>query len=77
MKYVAMDKVDYEIQDWYQGLRTQRLDLVGDYAGRELFLLDGDSLLLQCFGGPQIDFEGKTCYNLQAFLTLADLRVQE
>lgn len=37
---------------------ARRVDLVGDYAGKELFLLDGDSLLLKCFGDPQLDFNG-------------------
>ena len=37
---------------------TRRVDLVGDYAGKELFLLDGDSLLLKCFSDPQLDFDG-------------------
>ena len=37
---------------------ARRVDLVGDYAGKELFLLEGDSLLLKCFGGPQLDFDG-------------------
>lgn len=48
----------------------QTLDLVGDYAGNELFLLEGDSLLLQCFGDPKIEFEGKFCRNFQVFLPL-------
>lgn len=56
-----MKNMDTEIQGWYNGLRTQTLDLVGDYAGNELFLLEGDSLLLQCFGDPKIEFEGKLC----------------
>ena len=36
---------------------ARRVDLVGDYAGKELFLLDGDSLLLKCFSDPQLDFD--------------------
>ena len=37
---------------------ARRVDLVGDYAGKELFVLEGDSLLLKCFGDPQLDFDG-------------------
>ena len=33
-------------------------ELGGDYEGKELFLLEGDSLLLKCFGDPQLDFDG-------------------
>lgn len=65
-----MKDMDAEIQDWYKGLRMQRLDLVGDYAGNELFLLEGDSLLLQCFGDHKIKLKGKLCYNFQIFLPL-------
>jgi len=49
--------LDSEILDWYLGLRVRTLNLVGDYAGNERFLLEGDSLLLHCFGDPRIDFE--------------------
>lgn len=38
------------------------IDLVGDYAGKELFLIEGDSLLRECFEDERIDFDGKlTC----------------
>jgi hypothetical protein len=47
-----------ELSDWYLSLHTTVLDLVGDYAGKELFLIEGDSLLLQCFDDPNLDFEG-------------------
>ncbi|MCJ1475667.1 hypothetical protein MMC13_004330 [Lambiella insularis] len=45
------------VLDWYLGLQSRTLDLVGDYAGNELFVLEGDSLLLYCFGDLKIDFE--------------------
>ena len=50
---------DTEILDWYLGLRNRTLDLVGDYAGNERFLLEGDSLLLHCFSDTRIDVEGE------------------
>lgn len=65
-----MKDMDAQIQDWYKGLHMQRLDLVGDYAGNELFLLDGDSHLLQCFGDPKIKLKGKLCRNFEVFLRL-------
>ena len=39
-------------------MSARRVDLIGDYAGKELFLLEGDSLLLQCFSNPKLDFDG-------------------
>jgi hypothetical protein len=44
------------ILSWYDTSRPRRLDLVGDYAGQELFLIDGDSLLRDCFGDARLDF---------------------
>ena len=38
---------------------ARRVDLIGDYAGKELFLLEGDSLLLHCFGDAKLDFDSK------------------
>lgn len=45
----------------YERLSTRRVDLVGDYAGNELFLLEGDSLLLNCMSDPLLDFGGTYC----------------
>ncbi|EED11862.1 DEAD/DEAH box helicase, putative [Talaromyces stipitatus ATCC 10500] len=45
-----------ELLKWFDGLTTRILDLVGDYAGDELFLIEGDSLLLQCFSDENLDF---------------------
>ena len=43
----------------YNTLRPRTIDLVGDYAGQELFLVEGDSLLLECFSNSKIDFNCK------------------
>ncbi|KAL4987838.1 hypothetical protein BDW68DRAFT_177452 [Aspergillus falconensis] len=45
-----------KLQEWFEGLPSRTLDLVGDYAGDELFLIEGDSLLLQCFSDDALDF---------------------
>ncbi|KAL8714617.1 MAG: hypothetical protein Q9220_001565 [cf. Caloplaca sp. 1 TL-2023] len=45
-----------EVLDWYGKLPTRRVDLVGDYAGQELFIVEGDGLLLRCFDNPELDF---------------------
>ncbi len=54
-----------EILQKYLGLPNRTLDLVGDYAGSELFIIEGDSLLLQCFGDLRIDVEGKSNHPLR------------
>jgi hypothetical protein len=40
----------------YHKLDSRIVDLVGDFAGDELFIVEGDSLLLQCFANPKLDF---------------------
>jgi hypothetical protein len=50
------------------------IDLVGDYAGKELFLVEGDSLLRLCFEDERIDFHGKpprTSSGLHLYLNLS------
>ncbi|KAI9840404.1 MAG: hypothetical protein M1838_004074 [Thelocarpon superellum] len=42
--------------DWYNQRKPRSIDLVGDYAGQELFLVEGDSLLLECFSNSKLDF---------------------
>ena len=44
----------------YGRLSVRRVDLVGDYAGQELFLVEGDSLLLRCFSDADLDFDSKS-----------------
>ncbi|RYN78121.1 hypothetical protein AA0119_g13556, partial [Alternaria tenuissima] len=41
---------------WYKSVSSRRVDLVGDYAGSEIFLVEFDSLLLRCFSDPKLDF---------------------
>jgi hypothetical protein len=44
------------LEAWYSRLSARYVDLVGDYAGKEHFFVEGDSLLLGVFGNPQLDF---------------------
>lgn len=43
--------------EWYARIYSRRVDIVGDYAGNELFLVDGDSLLLHCFADDHLDIQ--------------------
>lgn len=52
--------VDNELtESRYASLPARRVDLVGDYAGSELFLVEGDSVLLRCWSDPKLDFHGE------------------
>ena len=45
------------VLEFYSKLYSRRVDIVGDYAGSELFLVEGDGLLLHCFDDAQLDFD--------------------
>ncbi|KAI4131463.1 MAG: hypothetical protein LQ338_001205 [Usnochroma carphineum] len=53
---MAHQKDFSKILELYARLPTRRVDLVGDYAGQELFIVEGDGLLLRCFDDPDLDF---------------------
>jgi hypothetical protein len=52
------------LERWHELIHTYTVNLIGDYAGNELFLLEGDSLLLHCFGDEAIDFKGMKASSL-------------
>lgn len=52
------------ILSWYDETRPMWIDLIGDYAGKELFLIEGDSLLRDCFADERIDFQRKICFSI-------------
>jgi hypothetical protein len=53
----SSSKSQNAVLEWYARIYSRRVDIVGDYAGNELFLVDGDSLLLHCFSDEHLDFE--------------------
>lgn len=64
---------DSQILSAYRHLLSRRVDLVGDYAGDELFLIEGDSMLLRCFDQDKLDFDLgcqllHAVYNVEHFL---------
>lgn len=50
-----------ELLAWYAKLRPLKVDVVGDFAGRELYVVHGESLLRHCFEQSCVDFDGKDC----------------
>lgn len=44
---------------WYAALRPLTVDIVGDFAGRELFAIHGESLIRHCLQEAKVDFDGK------------------
>lgn len=47
-----------QLRQWYAELRPLTVDVVGDYAGRELFVVHGESLMRYCLLESKVDFNG-------------------
>ncbi|RDA94870.1 hypothetical protein CP533_4278 [Ophiocordyceps camponoti-saundersi (nom. inval.)] len=45
-----------DLTSWYESISPLRVDIVGDFAGKELFAIHGDSLLLHCLKQSKVDF---------------------
>ncbi len=43
---------------WRGSLRPLRVDIVGDFAGKELFGIHGEALISQCLVQGNVDYEG-------------------
>jgi hypothetical protein len=46
-------------QEWYLEQRPLTVDIVGDFAGRELFVIHGESLMRYCLAEAKVDFDGR------------------
>lgn len=42
---------------WYGSLLPLKVDVVGDFAGKELFAIHGDSMLLHCLAKAKVDYD--------------------
>jgi hypothetical protein len=49
-----------KLQDWYQGQNPLTVDIVGDFAGRELFAIHGESLIRYCLKEAKVDLDGES-----------------
>ncbi|KAF4582000.1 DEAD-like helicase [Ophiocordyceps camponoti-floridani] len=44
------------LTSWFESISKLRVDIIGDFAGKELFAIHGDSLLLHCLTQARVDF---------------------
>jgi hypothetical protein len=58
------------LERWHDLVHTYTISLIGDYAGNELFLVEGDSLLLHCFQNKTIDFQGMNNFRPTSCLSM-------
>jgi hypothetical protein len=56
------DPSEEALLDWYTDLRPLTVDIVGDFAGRELFLIHGEALMRHCLVEARVDFDSRCFY---------------
>jgi ATP-dependent RNA helicase DDX60 len=47
------------LQKWCQEQQPLTIDIVGDFAGQELFVNHGESLMRHCLTEARVDFNGR------------------
>jgi hypothetical protein len=52
-------KEEEDLPSWYANLWAPRVDLIGDIAGKEPFLIHGESLMRHCLEESPPDFQGR------------------
>lgn len=53
---------EHDLLPWYSNQRdrhSRNVDIVGDFAGRELFVIHGESLIRHCLLESRVDFDCK------------------
>ncbi|KAJ2991681.1 hypothetical protein NUW58_g2432 [Xylaria curta] len=53
-----------KLAEWYATIHPRRIDIVGDFGGKQLFFVDGDSLLLHCVTASAVDFDIMILHNV-------------
>lgn len=58
MDTVSSNKDIATLATWFRSIRVRNVDLVGDFAGKELFVVHGEGLLLHCLAEDKVDLHG-------------------
>ena len=56
---------------WFTSLKPRWVDIVGSYAGKELFLVDGDALIQTVLDDPLLEVGRKDCTGFFTSFTLS------
>ncbi|KAI3338523.1 hypothetical protein F4824DRAFT_82965 [Ustulina deusta] len=60
-EHLTMSNMDHQsgvkLAKWYATLQPRRVDVVGDFGGKQLFFVDGDSLLLHGVTTSAVDYD--------------------
>ncbi|KAI2622822.1 hypothetical protein GGS21DRAFT_343625 [Xylaria nigripes] len=73
------DKTCQQLARWYNSIYPRRVDIVGDFGGKQLFLIDADSLIHYCLTTSAVDFQDgfqllHAIFSVESFLN--NLRVR-
>lgn len=49
---------DELVTAWFDSLSPLKVNIVGDFVGKELFVIIGEALLVHCILQEQVDFQG-------------------
>lgn len=47
-----------ELLQWHKSISPLKVDIVGDFAGKELFAIHGEAMLAYCVREAKVDFNG-------------------
>lgn len=48
---------------WYQALTPLPVDIIGDFAGKELFAIHGEALLAYCISEAKVHYQGTNVFS--------------
>ncbi len=49
-----------QLLQWHKSINPLKVDIVGDFAGKELFAIHGEAMLAHCVREAKVDFNGVT-----------------
>lgn len=47
-----------QLLQWHKSIKPLKVDIVGDFAGKELFAINGEAMLAHCVREAKVDFNG-------------------
>lgn len=53
-----MEQAVHSFTKWRHAAQPRRQDVLGDFAGRELCVIHGESMLMHCLAEAKVDFGG-------------------
>ena len=58
-----------DLLQWHKSIHPLKVDIVGDFAGKELFAIHGEAMLAHCVQEAKVDFNSMLCPSYHALET--------